>query len=287
YEGWPHAINATDAGVAALRKMLRKNNEDPTLFVFHNQQKAVTLFQHRIYDVDGMKKVDLPWTLWSDNQWRMMEPDHDLPLCGLERLPIAASVYLHEGAKTALHWQLMIDSGEWEQHPWGRNLRLGCHLGWSGGAPNPHRVDWSPILRLPLHIPVFIICDNDVSGENAAPKISRLLLRPLRAIRFGEMFPPHFDLADSFPSEMWKTNSRGISVYKGPSFHDCLYPATWATEIKGKGKSKHIVLRPAFAAEWYHSVKPEMFIQRDMPKYWTTTQFNSLIAPFAHTKDVA
>ena len=290
YEGWPHAINATDAGAEQLRKMLRKNNEDPTLFVFHNQQKEVPFVQHRIYNVDGMEKVDLPWTLWSDCQWRMMEPDHDadlLPLFGLERLANAAMIILHEGAKTAQEVQRMIDSGEWQQHPWGQNLRFGCHLGWPGGAPNPHRVDWSPILRLPPHILVFICCNNDVSGVNAAPKISQLLLRPLRAIRFGEMFPPHFDLADPFPPEMWKTISRDRSVYKGPSFHDCLFPATWATEVKGKGKSKHIALRAAFAAEWYHSVKPEMFIQRDMPKHWTTAQFNSLVAPFAHTKDVA
>ena len=257
YEGWPHAINATDAGAEQLRKMLRKNNEDPTLFVFHNQQKEVPFVQHRIYNVDGMEKVDLPWTLWSDCQWRMMEPDHDadlLPLFGLERLANAAMIILHEGAKTAQEVQRMIDSGEWQQHPWGQNLRFGCHLGWPGGAPNPHRVDWSPILRLPPHILVFICCDNDVSGVNAAPKISQLLLRPLRAIRFGEMFPPHFDLADPFPPEMWKTISRDRSVYKGPSFHDCLFPATWATEVKGKGKSKHIALRAAFAAEWYHSV---------------------------------
>src|SRR5262249_50715141 len=33
FENWPHSISATDGGVDRLRKMLRENNEDPTLFV--------------------------------------------------------------------------------------------------------------------------------------------------------------------------------------------------------------------------------------------------------------
>ena len=284
---WPKSISTSESAVQhGLRNDIRKlRGKDPILFPFPDAKGGVCFVQERIYfeKDDDMKKIDLPWSYWNDGKWRNIEPGGELPLFGLDQLSTASMVCIHEGAKTASCVQEMVKSGKWKDHPWGEDLRLSAHLGWPGGAPNPKQVDWGPIRRLSLDVRCILVLDNDVSGINAAPEISRLLMRPLRAIRFDVRFEPHFDLADAFPKEMWKPNSKDVMIYKGPSFYDCMFPATWATEKKGKTVS----LRAPFAAEWLHTVKPETFVHRDIPKYWTMAQFNSLVKPFSHSKDVA
>lgn len=96
--------------------------------------------------------------------WRMMEPDGLLPLWGLERLREAYVVFIHEGAKGARDVQAIIDEGgeALAKHPWAADLKRGVHIGWPGGAPNPHRVDWSPIKKLAPHIKVILVTDRRV-----------------------------------------------------------------------------------------------------------------------------
>jgi Family of unknown function (DUF5906) len=272
-----------------LRKMLREyRNCEPTLFAFRNVNGEILFVQERIYGKDD-NKHDLPWSYWSDGRWRMMEPGGDLPLYGLDRLKTAVIVYLHEGAKTAQQVQEMVDAyvkGKTELAdicPWISRLRDGVHLGWPGGAPNPHRVDWSPIRRLPPHVPVIVVCDNDTSGEQAAPKISRFLQRPMQRIAFGDEFPLHFDLADKFPDALWKPGKDGVQVYKGPSLDDCRYPATWATTADDPPQ-----LRIEFVNQWYHSIRPAAYMLRDqLYQRWSPEEFNDLISPFSDVKDVA
>jgi hypothetical protein len=56
--------------------------------------------QERIYfeKDDDMKKIDLPWSYFSDGEWRNIEPGGLLPLFGLDQLSTASMVCIHEGA---------------------------------------------------------------------------------------------------------------------------------------------------------------------------------------------
>jgi hypothetical protein len=260
-----------------------EGRDNPTLYVFYNMVGEVSFVQERIYD-NKDDKHDYPWTFWSDGRWRMMEPDGDLPLWGLDRLKDAHWIFIHEGAKCAAFVRAMIESGEWKRHPWGEDLSLACHLGWPGGAPNPHRVDWEPIKRLPPHVWVTLVLDNDPLGENAAPRISRLLKRRLDVIRFGDNFPRNFDLAEPFPAEFWK-EKKGVPVYSGPTLRESREPATWATTGT---KAGGFALRPEFVEEWCWSIKPDRFMQRNqLDRQWTTDQFNHLVQPYSDVDNVA
>src|SRR5262249_27541552 len=152
--------------------------DDPELYVFYDYNGRDILFvQERIRKNDG--KIDLPWSYWSDNNWYMMEPGGDLPLFGLEYLSgfKEGVVFIHEGAKTASYVQFMtsqFDNDLRKTHPWLSSkcpwfevLKDAAHLGWPGGAPNPHRVDWGPIAKLSLYVKIYIVADNDRAGEDA------------------------------------------------------------------------------------------------------------------------
>ena len=96
------------------------------MYVFRDPTGTQVLFaQQRVFDSEGGKN-DLPWTRWSDGQWRNCESvDGLLPLYGLDHLSklsiptlsldhngsvvahrychglVAEAVMIHEGAKTA------------------------------------------------------------------------------------------------------------------------------------------------------------------------------------------
>jgi hypothetical protein len=217
----PQSTLATEALVeGALRKQTSGE-----LFVFRGASGGVLFVQERILKDDGTK-ADLPWSYWSDCKWYCMEPDGLLPLYGLDRLKHVPRVFLHEGAKAAARVQRMIDDRV--PHPWRKELEgyVVAHLGWPGGAPNPHRVDWEPLKRLSPDIRVIIVADHDRVGEEAVPAISKLLGRSLMWVRFDDHFPDAFDLADPWPShaEWWRDEK-----YVGPTLDDMTSPATWAT----------------------------------------------------------
>src|SRR5258708_1749468 len=82
-------------------------------------------------------------------------------------------------------------------HPWAAELAEYEHWGWIGGAPNPHRTDWSEVLAEKDITEIVIVADNDQVGIDAIPKISGALLRPLKAITFRDHgFRSGFDLAN-------------------------------------------------------------------------------------------
>jgi hypothetical protein len=131
------------------------------------------------------------------------------------KLKFLSTVFIHEGAKTA--WFLSLPEHkrtefwkrqyrdwmeEWRDRcPWaadltGNSIQQVAHIGWAGGAPNPHRVDWSPIKVLPPFVKVIVVLDHDGSGENAISYISHELQRRVWACRFGKDFPHKFDLSD-------------------------------------------------------------------------------------------
>src|SRR5262249_4311300 len=146
---------------------------NPTLFEFRDAEGRVLWVQERVFgDVLGLKKSDFPWSHWSDGRWRNMEPDGPLPLYGLDQnLADAYTVFIHEGAKTAKYLRFMTGTEadvDYQEHPWllkencpwGKQLTdHAVHIGWPGGAPNPHRVDWTPIRELSLHTRVILVCD--------------------------------------------------------------------------------------------------------------------------------
>jgi hypothetical protein len=301
---WPSWLPANEAKLAELRSMLRaESGIIPTLFVYRDPKvKGQILYvQQRIIGKDG-NKVDLPWTFWKTENalgWDRMEPEGLLPLYGLDRLKDAAEVFIHEGAKTAKHVQAMCDvlNGEHSELSdleekvardarnacplsWIERLQHAAHIGWPGGAPNPHRVDWTPITTLSPHTSVTLVCDNDPSGENAAPFISRTLKRRMSVVRFGESFPRKFDLADAFPETLF-AERKGHKVYVGPTLEQSTEPATWATINKDR-------LRPEFIEEWHYTVKPAAFVNRsNLQRRYDESEFNINVAPFSDVPNVA
>jgi hypothetical protein len=77
-----------------------------------------------------------------------MEPDDGLPLWK-PSVKRHNQIMHHEGAKAArrVDWLCYSDEPEAKAaratHPWIEELRNYDHWGWIGGAPNPHRTNWS------------------------------------------------------------------------------------------------------------------------------------------------
>jgi uncharacterized protein DUF5906 len=291
---WPRSTSA-DHIDGLLRNL--KGIDPIDLFVFRDLSNNVLFVQQRVYNDDGTKRGDMPWTYWGDGQWRRMNPDGPLPLFGLEQdLHNTRRIFLHEGAKSALWVRSMFDNERtWqpkrpegsmlirekaphltkENCPWYGDLLHGVHLGWPGGAPNPRVVDWSPLCRLGADVEFVIVCDNDPVGVAAAQKISRLLEgHRCKALRFDASFIEGFDLAEPFPL----TEHKGAQIYRGPSFDDCLRPATWATRRCGEGYGMY----DTFAKEWHSLVKPAAFVHHDnLGKVYTESEFSRKVAPFS------
>jgi hypothetical protein len=257
-------------------------------------EQALMLYQR----VEDGEKDYLPWSFWNDGEWRCMEPDGLLPLWGLDQLDQAHVIYIHEGPKAGQYVRWMFeDSYEgcearerypWlNDCPWCDDLKDGAHLGWPGGAPNPHRVDWEPIKQLPQQKVVRLVCDNDRQGKNALTKISRILKRSMQAVMFDDRFKVGFDLADEFPKQKdWWKGER----YIGPRLEHFISSATWATEqVKAKAeKEKAQRGRPAykvrdqFAEEWLSVIHPQVHINVNFPhRMLSEKAFNRAVRPFS------
>lgn len=175
---------------------------------------------------------------------------------------------IHEGAKV------------------GQDLLQYVHLGWPGGVERPNAVDWSKIIGLKKAL-VVLACDNDQEGIDVATTISQILMRQLSVILFDVRFPPTFDLADDWPEgkDFWEGEK-----YVGPSFNDCLFPATWATKIgKAEGKGRPpAVMRNEFAKEWFWVIDPAVFAhERHSDRILDEQAFNRSVRPFSHVANTA
>jgi hypothetical protein len=228
---FPKSIPASMVSVKELRLRVGATDED-WFVLLDDARKAVSMCQQRIEKND--KKEYLPWTYWSDAEWRRMEPDGGLLPLWKPMKKRHTIIMLHEGAKAARYCDWLCYSDEEEAkaaraiHPWAAELAGYDHWGWIGGAPNPQRTDWSEILRAgPSEI--VVVADNDANGKRAISGVSfhlQIIDAPVLAIRFDDGFPPGFDLADPFPEKMW-LNGR----YRGPHLADCCVGATWATKV--------------------------------------------------------
>lgn len=186
------------------------NSPPEHVFEFRDGDGNIIMLQLRREHADH--KSYIPYTYWSDNVWRAIEPEGELPLWGTDQLKEHESAFIHEGAKAARHVRWMVEAktpaakAALAAHPWGEELRHAAHLGWIGGALSPHRTDWKVLHKLGLKR-AYIVADNDTPGHAAVPKIARELRSfpvVVFSVRFDDRFPLGFDLADPLPEGMFR-----------------------------------------------------------------------------------
>lgn len=268
-----------------------KTVDKETVFTFLNENGETVMLQHRIETEDGKKY--LPYSLWSDGEWRTLEPDLPLlPLYGLETCKGKTTAFLSEGAKAARAVARLIDPKTKEEEaiaadfPWREQFGYAASVGFIGGALAPERTDFQALKRLGIQR-VIIICDNDQPGVDGVPKISSAIDLPCYAIRFSNQWPKAFDLADKWPETMFRKIGEK-SYYVGPSFFDCLKPATFLTKatpyLDEKGKPKiAYTLRHHAKNSWYYVASQGLFVSADFPQIQLSPdRFEATTAPFVH-----
>lgn len=259
---------------------------DRSTFVCHDFDGRVTMIHQRYETKDGTKGF-LPWTKWSDGQWRRMEPD-TMPFYGLPGAKEHSTLVLHEGAKSAAFVTRML-SGEEDasRFPWLEELRWAAHIGWIGGVHAIDRSDWSSLVAMGWKR-IIIVADNDHDGKGL--KAARLIAGEFNAnvwiCAFDARFKDGFDLADPLPDEMFDDGGR----FFGPTFADFLIPATKATNLlpaDGRGR-RTAVLRDEFAGTTAYTVQPPRIMFLHHPsRDRRPEEFNTIIAPFSDVKDTA
>lgn len=260
------------------------NPGDRNVFVCHDFDGRIVMLHQRYETNDGGKGY-VPWTRWSDGQWRKMEPTA-LPFYGLPGYQKAAVLVIHEGAKAAARMQ-RLQSGEEqpERFPWWSELQHAHHVGWIGGAFAVGRSDWDKLAALNWSR-VVIVADNDDKGFKAAKQIAGYFAANVWIIAFDQRFDVAFDMADEWPAEMFDEHER----YTGPSMRDCTLPATRATRLipaEGRGRPTAL-LRDEFAELVAYTVDPPRIIFRHNPsRDYRPEQFNTLYAPLSDVKDTA
>lgn len=273
--------------ITSLPKELRAAAKDD-LFYFTNLDGEIVMVQSR-YEVDGEKQY-IPWTYWTDKQWRCMEPEGPLPLWGVDQLKDNTTVFIHEGAKAARHMMRMTqaDTPEWKallaNHPWGEELSSAAHLGWIGGALSPARTDWAQLMQAGIKR-AYIVSDNDPAGVSAVPSIAYQLKVPTFHLQFTSEWPPTFDCADDWPRHMFKKID-DMEHYIGPSFQSCLHPATWATDLIPREKGRPATeLRDCFKDMWAYVEEADLFVCTEMPNIIRTEQvMNNMLSSFSHVQ---
>jgi hypothetical protein len=260
---------------------------DKKVFVCHDFDDKIIMVHQRYENEDGSKGF-LPWTRWSDGQWRVMEPDV-MPFYGLRGAKEFSTLYLHEGSKAARRVKEMI-SGDLEvgRFPWLEEMRWGAHVGWIGGVHALARSDWAKLAAMGWKR-VIIIADNDEKGRAIVPEIAQHFRVPTFVLAFTDSWPDSFDLGDEWPDSLFGDENQ----YIGPTYSQCLQPAMWATdeyEIRPdpeKDKTKKVYeIRPEFASQWTWVEKQDLMVNIELPHYrMAAPHFNAFIRPFSHVKD--
>ena len=75
------------------------NMADPNVFTCHNLRGEITMI-HQRYETKSGGKGFLPWTRWSDGEWRKVEPEV-MPFFGIPGYQNKTTLFIHEGAKAA------------------------------------------------------------------------------------------------------------------------------------------------------------------------------------------
>lgn len=280
---FPRPIECTVAQYKALKATLAPST--PIYPFFNHRTGGIIMAQERAM-ING-RKVYVPWTMWSDGEWRRMEPDQKLPFWKPQDVANQGRrIMVHEGAKTADYVQNLCHNPENAEalklHPWGEYLKLFTHWGQIGGALAPHRTDYEE-LRNAKPDEVIYVCDNDWQGKQVLPQFSRHYGGAMKGIMFDERWPHAWDLADPMPEAMFNGD-----LYIGPSMRKLTQFATWATETRPnpQGGKPVTVTRSDFAQEWFHCVTPEVFVHSEWPSnILTLSEFNSIVKPFSDVDD--
>lgn len=286
---WPDCA-VIDLDHPDMPKMITEADEKDR-FIFRNEQGEAVLIQIR-QDVKGKKRY-IPWTFWSDGKFRPCENGGSLPLYGLENIKEHSTVLIVEGAKTARHVQWMADGATPEAiaarkaHPWGEQLQHICVCGWSSGALSPDRTDWTPIQKNGI-TRAYVSLDNDSVGVAALPAIAKNLRCVTHALMFSEEWPVSADLYDDFPEKFFKEID-GNKYYIGPSFHDCLHPATYMTdliEVLDSKTPKFVpVLRSHVRNLYQYMEEAQAFCYLEMPEIIRNAEtLDAMLRPFSDTK---
>lgn len=279
---FPKSVMANDA---LLDELLKKINKEHYQFWDRGTGKLVMVQERKM--IEG-RKAWVPWTYWSDGEWRSMEPDEGkLPFWTPKKAKKVPKVRImvHEGAKTAAHFEEM-EPEELKKHPWGDVLVEYEHWGMIGGALAPHRSDYDA-LRMAKPSEVIYICDNDYPGKAVLKEFSRNYGGAVKGVMFDDRWPEGWDMADPMPKELYTKEGRWI----GPSLVSLTQLATWATETipnpTGKGRP-NVVLRREFSEEWQHCVIPEVYVHRDWPSnIFTAAEFNNRVRPFTDVEETS
>lgn len=271
---WPRAVEAKNSNGL-------KGKTKGTLFEFwNNARNGIIMVQER----RDNPKAYIPWTLFSDGEWRAMEPDRKLPFWKPAKKHAMPRKMIHEGAKAAQFVDNLIhDKEALEKHPWGKELAEFEHWGMIGGALAPHRTNYEELsMEKPLE--VVYVCDNDYPGNAALQEVSRHYGGAMKGIMFDKRWKYSFDLADEMPKELFVKGR-----YLGPSLKDLMVGATRATELVQFGKGRPVaVMKKSFKEEWYHSVTPEVYIHKDWPnRILMGAEFNNVVAPFSDVDDTS
>ena len=258
--------------------------KDGSTLVFHDFEKRICMLQQRI-EKDGGKDY-VPWTRWTDGEWRRMEPGDKLPFWGLDA-PEGHILFLHEGARAAWAVRQMIEgNASAVRFPWVEDMRFGVHIGWIGGTNAVHRSDWAKLAAMGWKN-VYIITDNDHKGHNVAPKIAEHFRCPTFSLMLDRSFPLGFDMADPFPESKFTSEGR----YIGEPFRNYLRPCTWATDLVPVGDGDRVVpvIREEFAEQWAWIKDHGWFVNLHLTqfKYENEQKFNAGMMPVSDSKNTA
>lgn len=253
--------------------MLKKTTPGSIYFVFYNKAGSVIFVQERCEP-----KAYLPWTYWSDGEWRCMQPDGFVPFWKPYPRTKKTKIMIHEGAKAAKAANELA-----KDHPWWDELSQYEHWGLVGGTLSVRRADY-PDIRDEKCLDLIYVCDNDWAGRSVLQEFSKLYGGHLVGVKFDKRFPGSFDLADPIPKEFFHKK-----VYIGPPFDLFKQPASFATELIERDKGQPIVaIRKTFREEWLHCIQPEIFVHKQWPsRVYGAKEFNNLISPYSHSSETA
>jgi len=293
---WP--TNVYPTSLENLPKHL-KDADQKTVFVFWDRSnKHILMLQHRIETDKG--KAYIPWSYFDDGLWRACEPETDnglLPLYGLHTLKDQSVAFCFEGAKTARFAERIInpktpeEKAFAEDFPWEEQFKYAASVGFVGGALVPERTDWSELKKAGIQR-VIIFCDNDESGTSVVPKIADLVNLPCFVVKFSDQWPRGWDVADEWPEAMFRTIG-DRRYYIGPSYYDCLSPATYMTRLvqitDDRGKQKMVPrLRHHAISQWSYVEGQDSFVNTEFPQFsWKPETLDKILAPFSHTKQTS
>ena len=273
-------INAAAIPEPIAAPSLRKlpfDIKDKEIFEFKDDEGKYLMLQERIINSDGSKRY-VPWTYWSDKEWRQLEPEDNLPLYNAQSLEDSTVVFIHEGPKSVRDLLIKLEKGN---HPWQDELENVAHVGWIGGALNPYRTNWRSINKAGA-TRAYIVADNDDAGLSAIKHVSRYLRCITWSVQFNDNFPKGFDLGDDFPEAMFSDG-----YYNGPVFRSLTHPSTWMTdpvpkEEGEKGRTAY-TLRKSAEAVWIYSEVSDQFVLAEQPEVIRTeTSLNKMLMPYSH-----